>query len=94
MEESRVVLMSNKLVSAEAILKFLMETQQKLGAESDKRVIEVLDVIIHKIDWDLDEMMQDMYRESQERARQIEVNLEDAFGNTDRLGDVIAGGSF
>ncbi len=86
--------MSNKLVSAEAILKFLMETQQKLGAESDKRVIEVLDVIIHKIDWDLDEMMQDMYRESQERARQIEVNLEDAFGNTDRLGDVIAGGSF
>tara|TARA_B100000427_G_scaffold41283_1_gene29959 strand:+ start:137 stop:421 length:285 start_codon:yes stop_codon:yes gene_type:complete len=94
MEESRVVLMSNKLVSAEAILKFLMETQQKLGAESDKRVIEVLDVIIHKIDWDLDEMMQDMYRESQERARQIEINLEDAFGNTDRLGDVIAGGSF
>ncbi|MAZ23235.1 MAG: hypothetical protein CMB22_00310 [Euryarchaeota archaeon] len=86
--------MSNKLVSAEAILKFLMETQQKLGAESDKRVIEVLDVIIHKIDWDLDEMMQDMYRESQERARQIEINLEDAFGNTDRLGDVIAGGSF
>ena len=94
MEESGVVLMNNKLVSAEAILKFLMDTQQKLSAHSDKRVIEVLDVIIHKIDYDLDEMMQDMYRESQERARQIEINLDDAFGNTDRLGDVIAGGSF
>lgn len=94
MEESGVVLMNNKLVSAEAILKFLMDTQQKLSAHSDKRVIEVLDVIIHKIDYDLDEMMQDMYRESQERTRQIEINLDDAFGNTDRLGDVIAGGSF
>ena len=94
MEESGVVLMNNKLVSAEAILKFLMDTQQKLSAHSDKRVIEVLDVIIHKIDYDLNEMMQDMYRESQERARQIEINLDDAFGNTDRLGDVIAGGSF
>lgn len=94
MEESGVVLMNNKLVSAEAILKFLMDTQQKLSAHSDKRVIEVLDVIIHKIDYDLDEMMQDMYKESQERTRQIEINLDDAFGNTDRLGDVIAGGSF
>ena len=94
MEESGIVLMGPKLVSAEAILKFLVETQQKLAESSDKRTIEVLEVIIHKIDYDLDEMMEDMYKESQERARQIEIALEDAYGNTDGLGDVIAGGSF
>ena len=86
--------MGPKLVSAEAILKFLVETQQKLAESSDKRTIEVLEVIIHKIDYDLDEMMEDMYKESQERAREIEIRLDDAYGNTDRLGDVIAGGSF
>tara|TARA_B100000131_G_scaffold135747_1_gene132355 strand:- start:1536 stop:1796 length:261 start_codon:yes stop_codon:yes gene_type:complete len=86
--------MGRKLVSAEAIREFLIDTQQQLGAESDKRAIEVLDVVIHKIDCDLEEMIEDMYRESQERAREIEIRLDDAYGNTDRLGDVIAGGSF
>ena len=54
---------------------------------------EFADLII-RIERDLDEMMDDMYQESQERARQIEIRLDDAFGNTDRFGDVIAGGSF
>ena len=57
--------MGPKLVSAEAILKFLIETQQQLAESSDKRTIEVLEVIIHKIDYDVDEMMEDMYKESQ-----------------------------
>jgi len=39
-------------------------------------------------------MLDDMYKESQERNRQIEVRLDDAFENQDRFGDVIAGGRF
>jgi|TARA_B110000014_G_C19576923_1_gene307060 hypothetical protein len=92
-----------KLVSAEAILNYIQgrlweinnTTEKPLHNKttSNKAAEEFADLII-RIERDLDEMMDDMYQESQERARQIEIRLDDAFGNTDRFGDVIAGGSF
>ncbi len=87
--------MNKKLISAEAILNYIqgrlweLQNSKSIGHEAEP---EFADLII-RIEHDLDEMMDDMYRESQERARQIEIRLDDAFGNADKLGDVIAGTS-
>ena len=84
-----------KLVSAEAVLNYIqgrlweLQNSNSIGHEAEP---ELADLIL-RIEHDLDEMMDDMYRESQERARQIEIRLDDAFGNADKLGDVIAGTS-
>ena len=85
-----------KLVSAEAILSYaqgrLWELKNSTSIEHEAEP-ELADLII-RIENDLDEMLDDMYKESQERNRQIEVRLDDAFENQDRFGDVIAGGRF
>lgn len=91
--------MKDNLVNAEAIHTYLIEQVEYWRAnglceEENKRLIEAFEVVIHKIEIDLDQMIDDMCRESQERARQIEIRLEDAYGNTDKYGDIIAGGSF
>ena len=91
--------MDRKLVSAEAILEHLFDIKNSRIYQLPDMVTGtntrgLIDELIAKIEHDLDEMMDDMYRESQERARQIEIRLEDAFGDTDKLGDVLAGGSF
>jgi len=84
-----------KLVSAEAILNYIqgrlweLQNSKSIGHEAEP---ELADLIL-RIEHDLDEMMEEMYAESQERARQIEIRLDDAFGNADKLGDVIAGTS-
>lgn len=82
-----------KLTSAEAILRHL-ETVRANRLSSIMSTDTLLDELIKHIEHDLEEMLDDMYRESQERARQIEIQLDDAYGDTDRFGDVIAGGSF
>jgi len=85
-----------KLVSAEAILGYIqgrlweLRNSSSVGHEAEP---ELADLII-RIENDLDEMLEDMYKESQERNRQIEMRLDDAFENQDRFGDVIAGGRF
>jgi len=91
--------MDEKLISAEAILKHLIAVKNSriytlpdLVTGTNTRGL--IDELIDRIERDLDEMMDDMYRESQERARQIEIRLEDAYGNTEKYGDIIAGGSF
>lgn len=82
-----------KLTSAEAILRHL-EGVRANRLSSIMSADTLLDELIKHIEHDLEEMLDDMYRESQERARQIEIQLDDAYGDTDRFGDVIAGGSF
>ena len=91
--------MDEKLVSAEAILRHLVAIKKSeiytlpdLVTGTNTRGL--IDELIDHIERDLDEMLDDMYKESQERNRQIEVRLDDAFENQDRFGDVIAGGSF
>lgn len=82
----------NKLTSAEAIVRHLdaLRAHSPLIMSTET----LLDELIKHIEHDLDEMLDDMCRESQERNRQIEIDLDDAYGNNDRFGDVIAGGSF
>ena len=83
----------NKLTSAEAIVRHLDALQaNRLSDIMD--VDTLLDELIKHIEHDLDEMLDDMCRESQERNRQIEIQLDDAYGDNDKFGDVIAGGSF
>lgn len=85
--------MDEKLVSAEAILRHLEAIiESRIYAASSQR--DVLDELVVRIQKDLDEMLDDMYREQQERNKQIEIHLDDAYGNADRLGDILAGGSF
>jgi len=87
--------MTEKLINAEAILKQLIKHKNMPGYKPRKGLShEVLNELIDRIERDLDEMIDDMYREQQERNRQIEMRLDDAYGNADRLGDVLAGGSF
>lgn len=90
--------MDEKLVSAEAILRHLVVIKNSRiytlpDMVTGTNTRGLIDELIDRIENDLDEMLDDMYRESQERARQIEIRLEDAYGNTDKLGDVIAGTS-
>jgi len=85
--------MDENLVSAEAILRHLEAIiESRIYAASSQR--DVLDELVVRIQKDLDEMLDDMYREQQERNKQIEIHLDDAYGNADRLGDILAGGSF
>ena len=85
--------MDEKLVSAEAILRHLEEiVESRIYSATSQR--DVLDELVIRIQNDLDEMLEDMYRDQQERNKQIEIRLDDAYGNADRLGDVLAGGSF
>ncbi len=87
--------MTEKLINAEAILKQLIKHKNMPGYKPRLGLShEVLNELIDRIERDLDEMIDDMYREQQERNRQIEMRLDDAYGNADRLGDVLAGGSF
>jgi uncharacterized FlaG/YvyC family protein len=85
-----------KLVSAEAILGYVQGRLWEIknsSATFHYASSELADLII-RIENDLDEMLDDMCKESQERNRQIEIRLDDAFGDQDRFGDVIAGGRF
>ena len=82
----------NKLTSAEAIVRHL--DALRAHCPLIMSTAPLLEELIKHIEHDLDEMLDDMCRESQERNRQIEIQLDDAYGDNDKFGDVIAGGSF
>ena len=87
--------MNEKLLNAEAILRQLIEHKTFPSYKNGRGISNgVLDELINRIERDLDDMMEDMYRDQQERNKEIEIRLDDAYGNADRLGDVLAGGSF